>query len=300
MKHFISSINSIFIGAVFLLSGILKAIDSATFADLLSQYGFVWFGYAAPVIILCEIAIGMTLLFRVYVRPITWITLGFIIGVTAIFAYGLLFRNITNCGCFGSLAILNHYPWLTFSRNAVILVLLVWSLFYPPQQNNLSNSTISFFAIIMCIAAYLCGFSLHGSQILKEKQNLEYFQPQSYEGSSLQTLLSTETSQTLFSDSSYLVFAFSYTCPYCQNSIGNIHQYISMKAADRVIGLAIDDTIGRDRFYRLFEPKFEIKQIPRLSMTRLTSTLPTTFYIRHDSIVSQYNGMAFSPAFLMP
>ena len=73
-----------------------------------------------------------------------------------------------------------------------------------------------------------------------------------------------------------------------------------MKAADKVIGLAIDDTTGKDRFYRLFEPEFEIKQISKLSMTRLTSTLPATFYIRHDSIVSQYSGMAFSPAFLMP
>lgn len=299
MKQIISTINSIFVGLVFLLSGILKATDSATFADLLSQYGFIWFGYAAPVIILCEIVIGMALLFRVYVRPITWITLGFIIGVTAIFAYGLLFRNIIDCGCFGSLAILNRHPWLTFSRNAIIVVLLIWSLFYPPKQNNLSIFTISFFAIILCVASYLCGLSLHGSQILKEKQNLEYFQPLSYEGSSLQTLLSTETCLTLSSDSSYLVFAFSYACPYCQNSIGNIHQYISMKAADKVIGLAIDDTIGKERFYRLFEPKFEIVQIPKLSMTRLTSTLPTTFYIRHDSIVSQYNGMAFSPAFLL-
>ena len=73
-----------------------------------------------------------------------------------------------------------------------------------------------------------------------------------------------------------------------------------MGMVDRVIGIAVEESVARERFERLFDTNFEISEISQLSMYRLTNTLPTTFFIRHDSIVSQYTGMVVSPALMIP
>ena len=132
---------------------------------------------------------------------------------------------------------------------------------------------------------------MHGAKCL-QKQNT--FQPIALAESPLSEYVSVHP------DSTYLVFAFSYNCPYCQNSIGNVNQYVPMGMADRVIGLAVEDPVARNRFDRLFDMNFSIQEISMFQMYRLTTVLPATFYIRHDSVISQYNGMVLSPALLMP
>ena len=69
---------------------------------------------------------------------------------------------------------------------------------------------------------------------------------------------------------------------------------------DKVIGLAVEDTVSRERFERLFKVDFLIREISDFQMYQLTNTLPTAFLIRHDSIVSRNTGMIASPALLLP
>lgn len=296
MKYsFCRNIVPCFVGVVFLISGFLKAIDSAAFADLMNQYGVEWFGYIAPAIILSEVVWGLTLIFRVYVRPITWITLAFVISVTIVFAYGLLFRGITDCGCFGQLKVLNNHPWFTFTRNTILVSLLAVSLVYPPKTNKLSLSVLAFSMVTIGIAAYLCGFSLHGAQILKAKSSP--FEPQALRETALSNFLIENTGITLSPDSAYLVFAFSYTCSYCRNSIGNVEQYEHMNYVDRTIGLAMGGREDSIHFVNLFHPDFEIHSVSELP--RLVSNLPTSFIIRHDTLVNVIPGIAVSPSLLM-
>lgn len=283
------------VGVIFLLSGFLKATDSAAFADLMSQYGAEWFGYLAPAIILGEIVLGLALVFRVYVRPVTWITIAFVVGVTIVFAYGLLFRGITDCGCFGQLKMFNSHPWFTFTRNAILVLLLIVSLVYPPKSNKLSLSVLAFSMVTIGIAAYLCGFSLHGAQILKAQSSP--FEPKALQETVLPEFLIENTGITLSSDSTYLVFAFSYTCPYCRNSIGNVEQYEHMNYVDRTIGLAMGERKDSIHFVDLFHPDFEIHGVSKLP--RLVSNLPTSFIIRHDTLVNVIPGIAISPSLLM-
>lgn len=283
------------IGIVFLFSGMLKAADSAHFADIMSQYGFVCLGYAAPCIILGEIILGLALLFRVFVRPATWITLSFLIGVTIIFAYGVLVRGITDCGCFGHFTILNSHPWLTFLRNTVFAALLVGSLAFPPEQKELNLSILSFSALVLGVAAYLCGFSLHGAQILKSRPSP--FKPIPLCETKIPQFLNDHTNITLSSDSSYLIFAFSYTCPFCKNSIGNVEQYEKMDYVDKTIGLAMGSEKDSINFVKVFQPTFEIYSVPQLP--QLISSFPTSFLICRDTLVNITSGMVISPAFFI-
>jgi hypothetical protein len=73
-----------------------------------------------------------------------------------------------------------------------------------------------------------------------------------------------------------------------------------MGVVDRVIALAVEDSVARERFNRLFQVDFDIREISPVEMVQLTTTLPTTYLIRHDSIINSYSGMLISPALYLP
>lgn len=279
------------VGLVFLLSGLLKAINAAAFANLMSQYGASWFGFGAPFIILIEIFLGILLIFDFYPKHVTWSSVTFLCVVSIIYLYGVLAKGITDCGCFGPLTWLNSKPWLTFTRNGLLLALLIPSLFISEEQTSPTISSVIFMAIIAVVIMFMCGFTFRGAECMNKQHT---FHPIALSDSPLADYVECHP------DSSYLVFAFSYSCPYCQNSIGNINQYIPMGVVDQVLGLALADSEGRERFDRLFDVQFPIREISATDMFQLSNTMPTTFLIRHDSIVSQYSGMVLSPALLLP
>lgn len=278
------------VGVVFLLSGLLKAINTAAFANLMSQYGVSWLGFGAPLIILIEIFLGILLIFGFYPKQITWSSIVFICTVSLIYLYGLLAKGITDCGCFGPLTWLNSKPWLTFIRNGIILALLVPSLLKTDDTASPTTTSVIFMAVIAVIVMFMCGFSFRGAECLNKTNS---FQPVALSDSPLANYVECHP------DSTYLVFAFSYDCPYCMNAIGNVNQYIQMHVVDKVIGLAVDEPNKEERFYRLFEPNFEIHTLPSLAMYQITRTLPVGFLICHDSIVRQYNGIIISPALFL-
>lgn len=280
------------VGCIFLLSALLKAINTAVFADLMSSYGAQWFGFGAPVIIFVELILGVLLVFNIHPR---WLSLAaslFILVVSSVFLYGVTQKGITDCGCFGPLTWLNSKPWLTFLRNGILLALLIPSILKPQQGANLSIFTILFIAIIGIVVMFMCGFSMHGAKCLQKQQ--KSFEPIPLSESALSDLVSCS------SDSIYMVFAFSYNCPYCQNSIGNVNQYQPMGYVDKVIGIAIEDSEAQERFDRLFDTNFTIQEVSKWTMAQLTNSLPTVYFIRHDSVINQYSGLVISPALLIP
>lgn len=280
------------VGAVFVLSGVLKCIDTSAFADIMSSYGQDWFGYGAPVIIGVEVLLGLLLLFNIAPRWVAAATAAFIVGVSSIYLYGLLGLGITNCGCFGPLSLLNTKPWLTFTRNAVLIALLVPSLIAPQEGKPLQVVPTVVMALVLIVVMLMCGWSLHGAKCVHPVQT---FTPMPVEESVLANYIQCDP------DSTYYVFAFSYYCPFCQNSVLNVNQYQTLGVVDKVVGLAIEDAEGRERFERLFDIDFEIREISEIEMLGISWTLPTVFQIRHDSIVGYSEGLLIpSPAIYMP
>lgn len=294
-SHLITvSMNKTFrfiVGVVFLLSGLLKTANTAAFADLMSSYGITWFGYAAPVIILVEIILSVLLIFNIKSQLNAIMATVFLCAVTTIFAYGFIVKGITDCGCFGPLTWLNSKPWLTFTRNGILLAMLLPSLFSMDESASPTISSVIFMAVIAVVVMFMCGFSFRGAKCLTRHQS---FQPIPLTDSPLDKFVDCHP------DSLYIVFAFSYGCPYCQNSIGNVNQYVPMGVVDRVIALAVEDSVARERFNRLFQVDFDIREISPVEMVQLTTTLPTTYLIRHDSIINSYSGMLISPALYLP
>lgn len=280
------------VGGVLLLSGLLKAMHTAAFADLMSQYGAGWFGYAAPVIIAVELFLGILLFLNARPRLFAALTVVFIAIVSVIFLYGVLARGITDCGCFGPLTWLNSRPWITFVRNALIIALLLPSLLSEQQGTPLTRSSFACMTAVAAMVMFLCGYTMHGAQCLKAAP--KPFRPLPLAEHPLSEFV------TCHPDSTYMVFAFSYTCPHCLNSIGNVSQFVSMGVVDHVIGLSVKDFFGGERFRRLYQPDFPIREISPEQMHCLAPSLPVTFFVHHDTLVDVIRGSVVSPAIAMP
>jgi len=90
-------------------------------------------------------------------------------------------------------------------------------------------------------------------------------------------------------DSTYLVFVFSFSCQHCLNSIANLNNYESDGAVDKVLGITSGSEQEYSLFREKFSPTFQIINTPG-KIQELAKELPTSYYIRNDSIMIDFSG----------
>ncbi len=271
-------IYSFIVGAIFLISGFAKSIDTALFAQTIESYGLGALHYLAPCIIILEICMGLAMIFHYRLRQMALICLGFLAILTAAFLYGWLVNGITDCGCFGRLPIFSS-PWATLGKNILLFYFLI-----DIYRNSASSNKIGEAVILTCVAAIALGAFISGFTHRYNSRSASEFKPKALSETPLVDYVTTS------SDSTYLVFAFSYTCPHCLNSIANLQQYESAGIVDKVIGLAVADTINEPIFRNFFQPTFTIHNIAADSLFRLTNEFPVAYIIRNDSLLTATSG----------
>ncbi|SDM55394.1 BT_3928 family protein [Pedobacter antarcticus] len=124
--------SRIFVGVLFIFSGLIKANDPLGFGYKLQEYFDVfhmpWLSPFATgiAIFLCilEIVLGALLLFGFWSRKVTAGLLGIIIFFTFLTFVSAAFKVVTSCGCFGDAIPLT--PWQSFSKDLVLLVLIIY------------------------------------------------------------------------------------------------------------------------------------------------------------------------------
>jgi uncharacterized membrane protein YphA (DoxX/SURF4 family) len=276
-------IYSIIAGIVFMTSGMAKSLNISAFSDLIKQYGFGSLQFVTPVIALAEFFLGLLLVFNIKQKH-SALACGILTAVfTLVYSYGVVFRNIEDCGCFGEITVLNtSYPF-TLIRNAVLMYLLfvVWQ---KGANSSIRNKWVERFILaVMCIAAFISGSTYrHAGKALNAGR--DQYGALAKKNTILKEFVSTSK------DSTYLVFAFTYLCPHCMNSIENLNRYESSGTVDKVIGIALEDSIAEYRFKEIFKPEFSIRNYPAGTLFRLTNSFPVAYYIKNDSIMAELSG----------
>ena len=266
-------------GAVFLLSGIFKSISISDFSDLILQYGFANLQFLAPLIVLAEVMIGLLLIFNLWARFISAVAVSLLCVFSVLYAYGLFFHGIEDCGCFGRVAILNTSPTFTFIRNAVLVFMLVMIWRRSENECKANYSIAGIVLSVMCITSFMSGNTFQH----KRNSSKKGYHSIAVKDTALKDFITTSK------DSTYLVFAFTYSCPHCLNSIENLKKYESSGAVDKVIGLAIKDPAERI-FRGNFNPEFHIKNYEAEDLIQLTNAFPKAYYIKNDSIQMELSG----------
>ena len=274
------NIFSLIVGLIFIISSFSKSLDSTSFAETINSYqiGNLWF--LSPVIIIVEMFLGLSLLLKIQLKRVSFISLIFLICLTLVYIYGWLFNDITDCGCFGHINILNSSPIFTLVRNAVLIYLCA-DLWLSNEKESMNNKTYIYIAFItaMCIVSFISGNTLKKVGYKKKSKELP-----AVKDTSLSSYVNVSP------DSTYLVFAFSYSCSHCMNSIENLKQYEKSGLVDKVIALTVNDDDNREKFENNFEPNFEIRHIEKKDLTQLTRSFPRSFFIQNDTLQFTLSG----------
>ena len=287
--RYLSYISTTALGLMFLFSAFAKAWDAEAFADMLLLYGPQWFSLGAPIIIMAEAVLGMALVLRVK----TWWSAicadCFLIIVSAIFAYGVLVKGIQDCGCFGVFSkMFTGKPWVTFVRNALFIAISVPAILDSNREVRHLYPKICLTILVVAIACFICGLSMRKSYSLPKISQLKTTNHS-------KVMEKLNEIYSFNSDSTYVVYLFSFTCPHCQNSFANVQQFQQFNVADKVVGIAIENPEAQERFYRIYKPEIDIITIPREQMERITNQLPIVMSIKDNSILKTKGGFITSP-----
>lgn len=153
----------IFVGILFIISGLVKLNDPIGFSFKLQDYfapEVLNLEFLVPYalilaifVVILEVLLGVALLLGYFKKYTLWALLLMIVFFTFLTFYSAYFNKVTDCGCFGDAIPLT--PWESFSKDIVLLV-LVLILFIgrkyvqPLFQRNV-QSILIFASFIICL-----------------------------------------------------------------------------------------------------------------------------------------------------
>jgi len=272
---------TIFLGVLFLSSGIAKAIDINGFGETFKLYGSKHLYFIAPFISSFEILLGFAMVFLVNPKKLSFVSLALTFLFTIVFAFGYLFLDVHDCGCFGS--ILKIPPFLNFIRNALI-IWLAWSvwLYYPDTVSTKWTKVRLSIAIVFGLISISVAF-------LELKAN--YMQSQRFNQRSIYSTILPKLIK-LPSSERYLVFMFLPTCSHCQKAVPNIKKYKEHGFVDDVVGMypSYSNPQELKLFTSNFDVNFPLQSCSADSMNMLSKTYPTVFIVKSDTINHTFTG----------
>jgi uncharacterized membrane protein YphA (DoxX/SURF4 family)/peroxiredoxin len=163
MKNIITQFSRIFVGILFIISGLIKLNDPIGFSYKLAEYfGEPVFNipFLVPAslslalfLVIVEVILGVMLLIGYKSTFTIWSLLLMIVFFTFLTFYSAYFDVVKDCGCFGDA--LKLTPWESFTKDVVLLVFiviiffnkkLIQPLFEKPVQN-----VITYASIVLCM-----------------------------------------------------------------------------------------------------------------------------------------------------
>lgn len=162
MKNIITQFSRIFVGLLFIISGLIKLNDPVGFSYKLTEYFSeavfnlpflepITLGLALFLVIL-EVVLGVMLLIGYKTKFTVWSLLILIVFFTFLTFYSAYFDVVKDCGCFGDA--LKLTPWQSFTKD-VILLFFILILFFnkkliKPLFTNTIQNMLAYTSILLC------------------------------------------------------------------------------------------------------------------------------------------------------
>ncbi|MDA6069573.1 DoxX family membrane protein [Flavobacterium sp. AC] len=163
MKNIITQFSRLFVGVLFIISGLIKLNDPVGFSYKLAEY------FSEPVfnmpfleplalglaifLVILEVVLGVMLLVGYKSKLTIWFLLLLIVFFTFLTFYSAYFDVVKDCGCFGDA--LHLTPWQSFSKDIVLLffivILFVNKKLVKPLFSNTVTNISTLVSIILCV-----------------------------------------------------------------------------------------------------------------------------------------------------
>ena len=164
------------LGAFFIGTAVLKLLSIDNFEVYIYSFGlcsYTWTTFFSRLLIFIELLIGISLILKICFKQIWWLTMLMMVGFTLFLVYAAIFRNDSNCHCFGDLIELN--PIQSILKNIITIVLLLFvrkeqSYNYKPVLIKwLIASTI---VVSLVVSFVLLPMDIVYNKIYSEKENV--------------------------------------------------------------------------------------------------------------------------------
>jgi len=153
----------IFVGVLFIISGLIKLNDPVGFSFKLEEYFspavlelplFEPYALAISIfVVIVEVLLGVMLLVGFKPKFTVFSLLAMIVFFTFLTFYSAYYNKVTDCGCFGDAVKLT--PWESFTKDVVLLVLILTLLkglrYIKPLFSTKVNWAIVGLATVLCI-----------------------------------------------------------------------------------------------------------------------------------------------------
>jgi uncharacterized membrane protein YphA (DoxX/SURF4 family) len=165
MKNIITQFSRLFVGLLFIISGLIKLNDPVGFSYKLSEYfsepvfnmpSLVPYTLAlALFLVILEVVLGVMLLIGYKSKFTIWSLLILIVLFSFLTFYSAYFDVVKDCGCFGDA--LHLTPWQSFTKDMILLFFisilffntkLVKPLFGTKVQNGLAFASVTLCAFM--------------------------------------------------------------------------------------------------------------------------------------------------------
>ncbi|SNZ01810.1 BT_3928 family protein [Flagellimonas pacifica] len=155
-------ISRIFVGVLFIISGLIKLNDPVGFSFKLEEYfsqGVLDLPFLMPLalsisifVVIVEVILGVLLLIGFKPKFTIWSLLLMIVFFTFLTFYSAYFNKVTDCGCFGDAVKLT--PWESFTKDIILLVFILILFFgrkyITPLFNAKTNWILAGVSLVAC------------------------------------------------------------------------------------------------------------------------------------------------------
>ena len=162
MKNIITHFSRLFVGVLFIISGLIKLNDPVGFSYKLAEY------FSEPVfnmpfleplalglaifLVILEVVLGVMLLVGYKAKATILCLLLLIVFFTFLTFYSAYFNVVKDCGCFGDA--LHLTPWQSFTKDVIllffILILFINKKLVKPLFSIPLTNIITFASIVLC------------------------------------------------------------------------------------------------------------------------------------------------------
>ncbi len=163
MKYIVH-FSRIFVGILFIISGLIKLNDPVGFSYKLDEYfGEPVFNLPALIpftlaialfVVILEVVLGVMLLVGYKAKFTVWSLLLLIVFFTFLTFYSAYFDVVKDCGCFGDA--LKLTPWESFTKDIVLLFFILILFFFRKHITTLFSE--KFAGIVSVISIFGCAF----------------------------------------------------------------------------------------------------------------------------------------------
>lgn len=163
MKNILTQFSRLFVGILFIISGLIKLNDPVGFSYKLTEY------FSEPVfnmpflqplalglaifLVILEVVLGVMLLVGYKAKATIWCLLVLIVFFTFLTFYSAYFDVVKDCGCFGDA--LHLTPWQSFTKDIVLLFFILILFFnkklVKPLFSNAVTNIITYLSVFACI-----------------------------------------------------------------------------------------------------------------------------------------------------